>query len=142
MKRYKHKQTGYIATETQSESNYKVSEPRNFTIPKWIVECSNEWEIQEEALFITEDGHGAIDGYRVYQVSIVSNYSISNTYARKEILPIPSYFKYFLLKTNAENYADLHKTRFSLKDIEEAYTAPHGSPLFESLIDNLKKLGK
>lgn len=44
MKKYKHKITGNIATETKSESNYKVSEPRNFTVPKWIIENSNDWE--------------------------------------------------------------------------------------------------
>lgn len=43
-KTYKHKITGNIAVETISESNYKVSEPRNFTVPKWIVENSNDWE--------------------------------------------------------------------------------------------------
>lgn len=44
MKKFKHKITGYIAAETTSEKNYKVSEPKNFTIPKWIVENSNDWE--------------------------------------------------------------------------------------------------
>ena len=44
MRKFKHKTTGYLATETNSEKNYKVSEPKNFTIPKWIVENSNDWE--------------------------------------------------------------------------------------------------
>jgi hypothetical protein len=44
MRKFKHKITGYIATETNSEKNYKVSEPKNFTIPKWIVEDSVDWE--------------------------------------------------------------------------------------------------
>jgi len=44
MRKFKHKITGNIATETLTEKNYKVSEPKNFTIPKWIVENSNEWE--------------------------------------------------------------------------------------------------
>ena len=49
MRKFKHKITGYIATETNSEKNYKVSEPKNFTIPKWIVEDSVDWEeIKEE----------------------------------------------------------------------------------------------
>lgn len=49
MKRFKHKQTGHIATETHSEKNYKVSYPQNYTIPKWIVENSNDWEeVKEE----------------------------------------------------------------------------------------------
>jgi len=44
MKKYKHKNTDYIATETSSGNNYKVVEPKNFTIPKWIIENSNDWE--------------------------------------------------------------------------------------------------
>jgi hypothetical protein len=48
MRKFKHKITGYIATETSSEKNYKVSEPKNFTIPKWIVENSNDWEEVKE----------------------------------------------------------------------------------------------
>ena len=34
MKKYKHKLTGNIAIETSTEKNYKVSEPKNFTVPK------------------------------------------------------------------------------------------------------------
>lgn len=49
MRKFKHKQTGNIAIETHSEKNYRVSEPQNFTIPKWIVENSEEWEeVKEE----------------------------------------------------------------------------------------------
>jgi hypothetical protein len=49
MKKFKHRITGYIATETNSEKNYKVSEPQNFTIPKWIVEDSEDWkEVKDE----------------------------------------------------------------------------------------------
>src|SRR5574344_1554804 len=48
MRKFKHKITGYIATETNSEKNYKVSEPKNFTIPKWIVEDSGDWEEVKE----------------------------------------------------------------------------------------------
>lgn len=44
IRKFKHKITGYIATETNSEKNYKVSEPKNFTIPKWIIEDSEDWE--------------------------------------------------------------------------------------------------
>lgn len=43
--KYKHKITGYIAAETQSGKNYKVSVPQHFTIPKWIVEDSRDWEL-------------------------------------------------------------------------------------------------
>ena len=48
MKKYKHKITGNIAEETTSEKNYKVSVPKNFTIPKWIIEDSKDWEEVKE----------------------------------------------------------------------------------------------
>jgi len=44
MKEFKHKTTGHIATETNSGKNYKVSVPQNYTIPKWIIENSTDWE--------------------------------------------------------------------------------------------------
>jgi len=44
MKKYKHKLIGNIAIETHSGYNYKVSTSQNFTIPKCIIENSNDWE--------------------------------------------------------------------------------------------------
>lgn len=44
MKKFKHKITGNIATETNSGKNFKVTEPKSFTVPKWIIENSKEWE--------------------------------------------------------------------------------------------------
>lgn len=44
MRKFKHRLTNNIAVESTSEKNYKVSEPRNFTVPKWIIENSNDWE--------------------------------------------------------------------------------------------------
>ena len=52
MKKYKHVKTGNIAEETNSGKNYKVFEPKHFTIPKWIIENSNEWkEVIEQTPF-------------------------------------------------------------------------------------------
>lgn len=48
MKIYKHKQTGNVAMPTTSGKNYKVSEPQSFTIPKWIIEESTDWEEVKE----------------------------------------------------------------------------------------------
>ncbi len=44
MKTYKHKFSGNIAQEINSSENYIVTEPQNFTIPKWIVEEGGDWE--------------------------------------------------------------------------------------------------
>lgn len=44
MRKFKHKITGNIATEIHSGYNYKVTNPQNFTIPKWIVENSSDWQ--------------------------------------------------------------------------------------------------
>jgi len=77
MKKYKHKITGNIAVETNSGNNYKVSEPKSFTIPKWIVENSSDWEEIEEPLFITEDGVEKFAGDSCYYI-VSSNYRIGN----------------------------------------------------------------
>lgn len=50
MRKFRHKATGQIATETHSEKNYKVSYPKNFTVPKWIVENSNDWDEVKETI--------------------------------------------------------------------------------------------
>ena len=44
MKQYKHKITGNLATETSTGKNYRVTMPQNFTVPKWIIENSCDWE--------------------------------------------------------------------------------------------------
>lgn len=92
MRKFKHKITGYIATETNSEKNYKVSEPKNFTIPKWIIENSEDWEEIKEfpkiislqhinrLKIITDktdieawlEGHGT-RFWQIYQVAVSEN---------------------------------------------------------------------
>jgi hypothetical protein len=44
MRKFKHKITGFIATETNSGKNYKVFEKHNYTIPTWVIVNSNDWE--------------------------------------------------------------------------------------------------
>lgn len=46
---YKHKITGHIAKLTATGLNYKVTFPQQFTIPKWIVENSNDWVLEKKA---------------------------------------------------------------------------------------------
>lgn len=57
MKKYKHKQTGSIATLVGS-SGYKLDRSSLGLIPKEYVENTNDWEIYEapKPLFTTEDG--------------------------------------------------------------------------------------
>lgn len=79
MKKYKHKITGNIAIETSSEKNYKVSEPRNFTVPKWIVENSCDWEEVKEKEY-------EILGVRTYKGDIYTweEVSFDNWWKSKE----------------------------------------------------------
>lgn len=77
----------------------------------------------KEPLFITEDGVEIFEGNECWQVCISSNSFSScprKSKARKEILPIPSYFKYFSTEEVAKQYIKDNKLQFSKKQIEDA----------------------
>lgn len=48
---YKHKTTGHIAKLTASGKNYKVTYPQSYTIPKWIIENSNDWILEKVSAY-------------------------------------------------------------------------------------------
>ena len=68
MRKFKHVETGNIATETHSEKNYKVSYPQNYTIPKWIIENSKDWIEIFEPKFKNGDVVKIIDEYGVSMI--------------------------------------------------------------------------
>jgi hypothetical protein len=79
MRKFKHKTTGFIATETNSGKNFKVNNPQNFTIPSWIIEEGKDWEeIVEKDYEILEIKHkyGAISSYMEKLDSNLENKSI------------------------------------------------------------------
>lgn len=66
-------------------------------------------------LFTTEDGVEVYSGFTVYQVSLVGKeFSIHSTEARKEITPVPSYFKYFSTEAIAKQYIVMNKPVLSV----------------------------
>ena len=132
MKRYRHKETGNIAVETSSEKNYKVSEPQNFTIPKWIVENSKEWEeITNKVLIVTEDGKEIRDGETFWNVFFEKpEYHIELWRAKKwaAVEAVKGYntdyCKYFSTKEKAEEWIYHNKPIYSRNDIRETTIRP------------------
>lgn len=79
--------------------------------------------VKEKPLFTTEDGVDKYLGDECYQISILHNYHYAQpnkTTARKEILPIPSYFKYFSTKEKAQEHIGENKPKYSKKAISKA----------------------
>jgi len=92
MKKFKHKISNNIAIETNSGKNYRVSNPQNFTIPKWIIENSEDWEeIKEEKIFeILEFGDGI---NRFYKKSDgVFTINLQYLYGESDLLNNTNYF--------------------------------------------------
>lgn len=82
-------------------------------------------EKASEPLFVTEDGREIFQGDECWQISVLDNFlnsKANKSTGRKEIIPIPSYFKYFSTKEAAEKYIEDNKPRFSKKQIEDAFT--------------------
>ena len=127
MKRYRHKETGNIAVETSSGKNYKVSEPQNSTIPKWIVENSKEWEeIINKVLIVTEDGKEIRDGetyWNVFSEAVtpkIEPWKAKQWVAEEEDGEYSlNYCKYFSTKEKAEEWIYHNKPIYSRNDIKE-----------------------
>jgi hypothetical protein len=124
MKRYRHKETGNIAVETSSGKNYKVSEPQNFTIPKWIVENSKEWEeIINKVLIVTEDGKEIRNGdifWNVFSEAItpeIEPWKANQWVAEEEDGEYSTnHCKYFSTKEKAEEWIYHNKPIYSRAD--------------------------
>ena len=122
MSKYKHKITGYIAEETNSKENYKVSEPRNFTIPKWIVENSGDWEEIIKSTFITTDGVTISDGDDFWLVDNQYCAKYYNTGVMSTLLDNAIYLsgkKTFSTKDKCLEYIEDDKPQFSKKDLKD-----------------------
>lgn len=128
MRKFKHKLTGNIAVETSTEKNYKVSEPKNFTVPKWIVENSGDWE---EILPTTKFGV-SIKG--VYPLIISSDsYHLYTGYV------------WFDTREEQLKYIDENQPKYSKKDIKEFVQYTKGNisfdkyPNFDYWINHVRK---
>lgn len=110
--------------------NYNTWEIVNFLISKETITAGSEdnqiceyiSDIKhcKTPLFTTEDGVDVFKGDTCYRISLVDNYlhsKVSVTTAREQILPIPSYFKYFSNKELAQEHIDNNKPMYSKKDM-------------------------
>lgn len=87
MKKYKHKITGNTAVETHSEQNYRV---QNFTIPKWIVENSTDWEEIEELNVSIGTKFNSLFNRDIWQIYEEKEYEILSFINYKNIFSIPA----------------------------------------------------
>jgi hypothetical protein len=74
---------------------------------------------KKEALFTTEDGVIAHENDTVYHLCILRDgaWKVSKSRARKEILPIPSWFKYFSTEEAAKEYVLMNKPCLSIQNV-------------------------
>jgi hypothetical protein len=125
MKQYKHKITGFIATETNSGKNFKVNNPQNFTIPSWIIEKGEDWEeIVKNFLFITEDGKEIFEGDEWFSIHIEYNSGLvfmepfTIVIGNLKTLDLNNkYVKRFSTREAAENYIICNKPCLSFNDV-------------------------
>jgi hypothetical protein len=144
-KKYKHKITGNIAVETTTEKNYKVTEPRHFTIPKWVVENSNDWEeiVEKQPLFTTEDGKEIFEGDSVYWfLRSSTDYLYKINFVKDHLeLDFKNIYAIFSTKEAGEEYFIYNKPVLSLNDVASIYPGinkTHNSPSHQA--EQLKQL--
>jgi len=80
--------------------------------------------------------------YSLFSVLPKSNWQ-ENRYRLADCIKFPKKeWLHFHTKEARQEYIDNNKPKYSLKDIESCYPSPLNSPLYETLMSNLKKLGK
>lgn len=138
MRKFKHKITGYFVN--QFEQGYKLDiDSFDSFFPKSLIEQGNDWEevIEKKPLFVTEDGVEVFEEDEVYGVDYIFNYFcfvIINENAKENN-------KIFSTKKLAKEYIDLHKPKYSLKDVDEAF-GRYEVRAKGRIIEKLKNLNK
>lgn len=108
MRKFKHKQTGNIAIETHSEKNYKVSEPKNFTVPKWIIEDSQDWEEIIEPKFkngdIVKNKYGVMYLITDYEKECGYGFDVSGNWTVSKSLDFKNNVNHLKLATSVKHF--------------------------------------
>ncbi len=116
MKKYKHKLTGKIFTETENKYYY-FSDTES--VPHYVVAGSNDWEPIKP--FITEDKVEIFKGDKYWEVVLLNNnYSIRDMLSDTGIAPCRDYYITFSTEKAAKDWIELNKPQYSIKDIEKA----------------------
>jgi hypothetical protein len=139
MKRFKYKQTDYIAIEIYSKDGYEIIGQQDSFIPKWVIENSNDWE-EVEPILTTSDG---VDLYefpeQLYCVLAKNNWQQQTIYWPNQFMKGKDW-KCFITREARQLYIDKHKPKFSINDIENAYVFDKSAPLYQIFINNLKDI--
>lgn len=100
--------------------------------------------ILPKPVFTSADGKEMFvgDTYYVPQVNGMNNTLIGTVLPFYVTIGVLATEYKFSTKELAQEYIDNNKPKYSLKDIKTCHPYPNDSPLFESLMANLKKLGK
>lgn len=135
---------------TTEDYDYILTDSYHQPLTKDKVENYPEfWEeiIEAKPDFITEDGVEYFissdpnkEHQRLFSVLTKANWQQEMTYLYNCSYKDKAW-KHFSTSESRKEYIAKHKPCFSLNDIEQAYTSPKDSPLYESLVANLKKLG-
>jgi hypothetical protein len=109
-----------------------------------ITRLYEEWDKFKESkqrapLFITEDGVKIFDHEEVFYTCVVGqSWGCSKTNARKELIPVPSYFKYFSTEELCKEYILMNKPLLSLNEIKKIGQIGEENIYFERLIQAAK----
>lgn len=145
MRQFKHKLTGDIADKA-NDYYYSLKDDLR-TMPIRLIENSNDWEeiIDKKPLFRTSDGVDIYEGDTYYFPMKDKQDNLIGIFMKVEAMYnsiLHPTRKRFSTPELAQMYINENMKKYSISDISKAYTSPHESPLFQSLIDNLKSLDK
>lgn len=96
-------------------------------------------ENSKKPIFVSADGKDMYEGDTVWHFCDELDFQLSSSIVRKNNIYGDIRFS---TEEKAREYIDNNKPKYSLADIEKAYESPKDSPLFKSIIKNLKALGK
>lgn len=92
-----------------------------------LFDISEVKKVERKPLFVTEDGIDVYVDDEVFQVSLVSNYTLSKMIYRETVpIPPPSYFKYFKSKEKAEEFIELNSPKLSVNEVKEELHNKYG----------------
>jgi hypothetical protein len=126
-------------------------------VQSFYIECGKLWarcgnkgtlelsELQKakQPILTTHDGKDIFEGDKICPVSnSFEVYEEIICYANWYRTTKESFIAYFSTKEAAETYVLMNKPMLSIKDVEQCYTSPKPSPLYNEMYKNLIELAK
>jgi len=118
-RKFKHKQTDWVAVEEEFNVAYKLYNAHNEyqgRISFRMVESGSDWqEIKQKPILVTEDGYELNYGDKYYMVS--ETFKLQEKRLSEATL-FSSAARRFYYQENAEAYIERHKLRYSNEDLD------------------------